>query len=75
MTATLIMPPRTSVPDAIATPRCPRCGGEDVQLLSSQAMYTPALSEKSDLAMLMISTHKCQCGICFTETATLREKK
>ena len=75
MSAALITPPRTSGLDAIATPRCPRCGGDDVQLLSSQAMYTPALSEKADLARLMISTHKCQCGIYFTETANLREKK
>ena len=55
---------------AAPKPKCPRCGADDVQLLSSQQMFAPTLKQQSHPLRLTISTHKCPCGIRFTDTIT-----
>ena len=75
MAATVFMMPQTSGLGASARPRCPRCGPGHVRLISSQEMLVPTTSYEDDPAFVTIHTYKCQCGIGFTDTANLREKK
>jgi hypothetical protein len=75
MAETILLMPQTSGLGASPKPRCPRCGPSDVWLISSQEVLVPATSYEDDPTIVTISTYKCRCGIGFTDTANLREKK
>jgi hypothetical protein len=63
-------PPRPVPATSPVKPRCPNCGKDELTLVGSQEMYSPAGACGPKPPTVRITVHRCRCGIAFTETQT-----